>query len=98
MEPDLYTDLADALAARLTELTGQPWTRHSPGAALHIGPVRIVAHIDTVRAYVGDVSVALHAAPYITAIPLLRDPAALRTRVREELARALATIDTEPTS
>jgi hypothetical protein len=31
------------------------------------------------------------------AVPLLRDPAALRTRVREELARALATIDTEPT-
>jgi hypothetical protein len=28
---------------------------------------------------------------------MLLDPAALRTRVREELARALAAIDTEPT-
>jgi hypothetical protein len=46
---------------------------------------------------VGDVSVALHAAPYITAIPLLRDPAALRTRVREELARAVDLI-AEPAS
>jgi hypothetical protein len=97
MKPDPYTTNADRLTTYLTENTGLTWARHSPGSAFDAGPVRIVAYDRGVSAFVGGVVVTLYRGQIAGALPMLRDPAALRTRVREELARALAAIDTEPT-
>jgi len=87
-----------ALAAYLTEHVGGVWCHSTVSAYATVGglPVSVYAWCCDVR--VGPVSVAVVNGNPALAIPILRDPAALRTRVREELARALATIDTEPTS
>jgi hypothetical protein len=98
MEPDPYTTNADRLTTYLNKHTGQTWSRHSPGARLDVGPMRLVASVWDVSAFVGGVVVTLHHGQIADALPMLLDPAALRTRVREELARALAAIDTEPAS
>jgi hypothetical protein len=90
-------DRSVELAAYLAEHTGHEWSARMPGAQFIYGPIRVVAYEWSVGALVGGVHVMLHEGQIVGAIPLLRDPAALRTRVREELARALATIDTEPT-
>jgi hypothetical protein len=97
MDHDPYLTNADRLTTYLNKHTGRTWARHSPGSALDVGPVRIVAYDRGVSAFVGGVVVTLHHGQIAGALPMLRDPAALRTRVREELARALAAIDTEPT-
>jgi hypothetical protein len=98
MSDDPYITNADRLTAYLTEHTGQTWSRHSPGACLDVGPMRLVASVWDVSAFVGGVLVPLHRGQISDALPMLSDPAALQARVREELARALAAIDTEPTS
>jgi hypothetical protein len=92
-----WRDGADRLTDYLTENTGLTWTRHHPGARLDLGGLYIVAFDLSVMARAGEATVMLWNGPIADALPMLSDPAALRTRVREELARALATIDTEPT-
>lgn len=92
-----YTTEGDALVAYLTEHTGQPWKRSGDGAVMTLPGVRVTVYSYGTYAHIGPVQVTLWSDRPHVAVPVLSDPTALRTRVREALSDALATIDTEPT-